>query len=80
VIKKKNEIEEYQRYLAKLRKEKTIPDFTPELFVYTGRDVPKLNVPIYEYKYKYNPNNTKDTASSSETNGNHADEVQDDLD
>ncbi len=77
VTKKKNEIEEYQRYLAKLRKEKTIPDFTPELFVYTGRDVPKLNVPIYEYKHKYN---TKDTASSSETNGNHADEVQDDLD
>ena len=70
--KKKTEIEEYQRYLAKLRKEGQVPMYVPELFTYTGQDVPKIGTPIY--KYKNDARETQNGASSSDAG------VEDDLD
>jgi hypothetical protein len=50
VTKKKTEIEEYQRYLAKLRKEGQLSPYVPDVFEYTGKEIPKLGVPLYQYK------------------------------
>jgi len=72
VNKKKVEIEEYQRYLAKLRREKQLSDYVPDLFVYTGRDIPKIGVPVYEYKFKH--------GGSSSTDVDANDGAEDDLD